>query len=286
MLCGWGSEPVIARMLGKIRREVLALRLDARLLQITTLLLLFIIQAMAFDFGASILQATMTIGAALATQSAFAKLQGTRGDWRSAMISGLSLSLLLRAHSPLLWICAGVLAIASKSLIRIRGKHVFNPSCFAIVVLLLTSGQVWVSPGVWGTDVWFSFLAASLAALVLSQAARVDIALGFLAAYGGMLLARCLLLGDPLAIPLHQMRSGALLLFSMFMITDPRSTPDDRVGRLVFAALVAAVAYELQFGWQIREGLFYALILASPCIPLIDLWRPARRFRWINPQEA
>jgi Na+-transporting NADH:ubiquinone oxidoreductase subunit NqrB len=276
---------VIAGALGKID-VVLASRGNARLLQIATLLSLFIIQMNVSDFGASALQTAMTVGAALATQMLFAQLYGSRCDWHSPVISGLSLSLLLRSHTPLLWICAGVLAIASKFLIRIRGKHIFNPSCFAIVALLLTSGQVWVSPGIWGANVWFGFLVASLAALVLSQASRIDIALGFLAAYGGLLLARCLLLGDPLAIPVHQMRSGTLLLFSMFMITDPRSTPDDRLGRLVFAALVAAIAYELQFAWQIREGLFYALVLAAPLTPLIDRWRPSSRFRWINPQEA
>jgi Na+-transporting NADH:ubiquinone oxidoreductase subunit NqrB len=270
---------------GKIE-AITTLGFDARLLQIGTLLALSIIQITVFDFGAGAPQTAITVAAALATQTAFDRWLGRPIDWRSPLISGLSLSLLLRTHAPLLWICAGMLAIASKYLIRIRGKHVFNPSCMAIVALLLTSDQAWVSPGVWGANVWFGFLVASLAALVLSQAPRVDIALGFLASYGGLLLARCLLLGDPLAIPLHQMRSGSLLLFSMFMITDPRSTPDDRIGRLAFAAIVAAIAYELQFGWQIREALFYALILAAPLTPLIDLWRPSRRFRWTNPQKA
>ena len=45
---------------------------------------------------------------------------------------------------------APVLAIGSKFLFRVRGKHLFNPAAFAIVALLLTSDEVWVSPGQWG----------------------------------------------------------------------------------------------------------------------------------------
>ncbi len=54
------------------------------------------------------------------------------------------------------------------------------------------------------------------------------------------------------------------------MVTDPRTTPDSRLGRMLFAALVAGAAYALQFGWQMREGLFYALALAAPLVPLLD----------------
>ncbi len=102
-----------------------------------------------------------------------------------------------------------------------------------------------------------------------------------------LLASRCVALGDPWAIPLHQMQSGALLVFAFFMITDPRSTPNSRAGRVVFACCVAAVAHLLVFRWQMREGLFYALIAAAPLTPLLDSAVPARRFTWApDPQEA
>jgi Na+-transporting NADH:ubiquinone oxidoreductase subunit NqrB len=259
---------------------------DPRLLQIATLATLLAIQISAFDFSGTPAQAAVTVGAALATQFLFCRIHGLPADWRSPLISALSLTLLLRTHDPFLWGAASVLAIGSKFLLRVRGKHLFNPSCFAIVALLLTTGEVWVSPGIWGTTLWFAFLAASLGTLVLARSTRLDIALAFLGAYGGLLAARCLVLGDPLAIPLHQMQSGALLVFGLFMITDPRTTPDDRLGRLLFAAAVAAIAYELQFRFQIREGLFYALIIVAPLTPVLDTWRPAARFRWLPVQES
>lgn len=264
------------------RRRSFCLPHDARLLQIGTLATFATLQIIAFDFATSLPQVLATCSSCLLAQTIFSKLSGVLFDWRSPLITGLSLSLLLRTHEPFLWCSAGGLAIGSKFLLRVGGKHVFNPACFGIVALLLASGQVWVSPAVWGAPAWFAFLVASLGTLVLSRSVRLDTALAFFAVYGGLLLTRCLVLDDPWAIPFHQLQSGALVLFGTFMITDPRSTPNDRLGRVLFATFVAVVAYELQFGWQIREGLFYALALTSPLTPLIDLWRPGTRFRWTN----
>ena len=64
------------------------------------------------------------------------------------------------------------IAIASKFLLRIDGKHIWNPAGFAIVVLLLTSSGVWISPGQWGASIWFGTLLAFLAILVLQAAQR------------------------------------------------------------------------------------------------------------------
>jgi len=115
-----------------------------------------------------------------------------------------------------------MLAIASKFLIRSNGKHFFNPATLVIVILLLLSPDVWVSPGQWGQSTWLGLLLVCSGGLVLQRAGRADTAVAFLSCYAGLLFWRAWVLGDPLAIPLNQLQSGALLLFSFFMITDPR----------------------------------------------------------------
>jgi Na+-transporting NADH:ubiquinone oxidoreductase subunit NqrB len=67
-------------------------------------------------------------------------------DPRSALISGLSLCSLLRTNNPRLLIVAGVVTIASKFIFKWRGKHIFNPTNFGIVIMLALTGAVWVSP--------------------------------------------------------------------------------------------------------------------------------------------
>ena len=206
---------------------------DARHFQIAALSTLLAINFIWIDFGAKPLHSALAITSALATQAVCLRWFGLpRIDLRSALITGLSLSLLLRADEPWLPAIAGSVAIASKFVLRIDGKHIRNPAGFAIVALLLTSGGVWISPGQWGASVWFGALVAFLAVLVLRASQRSDIALFFLGSHAALLVARALWLGDPLVIPLHQLQSGSLLIFTFFMISDPRTTPEFAPGPL------------------------------------------------------
>jgi Na+-translocating ferredoxin:NAD+ oxidoreductase RnfD subunit len=261
-----------------VRRQ--GLTFDPRYGQMAAQSALLLTELVWLDFGPSPLQAAVCIITALLMEAACARLAGTAQNWKSAASTGLSLSLLLRMHNPALWAGAGVIAVGSKYLIRINGKHLFNPSAFAIVVLLLATSQVWVSPGQWGTRLWLLAFAGSMGCLILSRVARLDIACAFLGSHAALLLFRAWQLGDPLAIPLHQVQSGALLIFALFMLTDPRSTPDSRTGRLVFGAATAGIAHILLFRFQIREGLLFALILVSCATPLIDRMWPGIRFTW------
>ena len=115
-----------------------------------------------------------------------------------------------------------------------------------------------------------------LGLMVLQRAARLDTALAFAAVYSGLLVWRAVRLGDPLAIPLHQVQSGALVLFCCFMITDPRTTPEARVARLVFAAAVAILAHWLVFARQVPSGLYLALTIVSLLVPILDRVLPGR----------
>src|SRR5262249_54268496 len=257
---------------------------DARHYQIAALSTLLVFNLGWLDFGARPLNSGLAIGGALATQALCTRLCKLPSfDPRSALITGLSLSLLLRADAAWLHLVAAVIAIGAKFVFRLDGKHIFNPAGFAIVVLLLTSNEVWISPGQWGSAVWFAALLCFFAILVLQAARRSDIAIFFLGSHAALLFARALWLGDPLAIPQHQLQSGSLLIFAFFMISDPRTTPDARLGRLLFAVTVAILAHYLAFFMQMRPALYIALIALAPLTFLIDRVIPAERFVWRRP---
>jgi Na+-transporting NADH:ubiquinone oxidoreductase subunit NqrB len=253
---------------------------DARYFQIGALGSLLLINFWRVDFGAQPVASAVAIGTALIAQIACARLAGRQLELRSPLITGLSLSLLLRADGLWLHAAAGTIAIASKFVLRLNGKHVFNPAGLAIVVLLLTSNGVWISPGQWGSDVWFAALAVLFAILVLTAARRADIAILFLSSHAALLLARTVWLGDPLSIFLHQLQSGSLLIFTFFMISDPRTSPDSALGRFLFAFAVAVLAHYMAFFMQMRPALYFALIMLSPVVVLIDRLIPAQRFTW------
>jgi Na+-transporting NADH:ubiquinone oxidoreductase subunit NqrB len=260
---------------------------DARHFQIVALSSLLLINFFWIDFGARPLYAALAVASTLITQIVCSRLFGLPNiDLRSPLITGLSLSLLLRANEPWLPAIAGVIAIASKFIFRIDGKHIWNPAGFAIVVLLFTANGIWISPGQWGSSIWLASLLVFLAVLVLQAAQRSDIALFFLGCHGALLFARALWLGDPLAIPLHQMQNGSLLIFAFFMISDPRTSPDSRLGRFVFALSVALLAHYLTFFMQMRPALYVALIALSPVTLLLDRLIPARQFQWASSSQG
>ena len=220
---------------------------------------------------------------ALATQKGFVlALELDDPGPFSPLISSLSMCLLLRTDDARWAMLAAFVAIASKFVLRLKGKHVFNPTNLGIVAVVLFSGGAWISPGQWGSGVLLTFLLDGLGLLVVRKVGRLDITLAYLGAHAGLNLARVLWLGERPEVFAHRMLSGALIIFAFFMISDPRSTPDARSGRVLFASLVAAVAYVLRFHYFIPAAPIWALAIVSPLTPVIDaVWR-GRRFEWAD----
>ena len=278
-----GGVPGLSRVLrAPLRRFVeLPSHVDPRLYQSATLGSALLYGILWLDLEVELVTAAAIFAAALLTQVVCMRLTGRAGfDPRSALISANSLCLLLRTDHLALAMLAAVVAIASKFTLRVRGKHVFNPTNFALVAMMLATGEVWVSAGQWGSGAVFAFLLASAGCLVVTRAARADVTLAFLAAWAVLLFGRSLWLGEPSSIPLHRLENGALVIFAFFMISDPRTTPDSRSGRILFAVLVALGAFLVQFWWFRTNGPLWSLAACSLLVPLIDRLLPGPRFEW------
>jgi hypothetical protein len=203
---------------------------------------------------------------------------------RSAMITTLSLWILLRVDSYL-WIClVPFLAISSKYLFRYvvanSRKHFFNPANFAIVFPILVGAPVWLSPGNWagyaGVSMWF----LALGVLIALKVQKLDTAIWFLATYVGLHFARHLWLGDPSAIFLHKLQNPGLILFTFFMITDPRSTPTGFIGRAAFACTIGCVSFYLSAKHFGTHDFFYVLFFSSLLTPFLDSLANLPAFEW------
>ena len=253
---------------------------DPRLYQIATLASLLVYGMGWLDFDIGPARASLLLLTALATQAAGDRLTGSRFNPKSALISGLSLCLLLRTNRPDVAVLAAVVTIAGKFIVRVGGKHIFNPTNGGIVAMMLLTNDVWVSPGQWGSAAFFACLMACAGGIVVNRAARADVTYAFIAFYAALVFGRSIYLGEPLTIPLHRLESGALLLFTFFMISDPKTTPDSRAGRVLFAGLVAFGAWYVQFRLFRTNGLLWSLAVCSVAVPLIDRVLPGRRYDW------
>jgi len=257
---------------------------DPRCYQIAVLTTLLGIGVLLLDFGIRWQNAVAIMFTAQVVQFIGTQLAGLRRfDPMSALITSLSLTLLLRTDFIMLAIVAATVAIGSKFLIRVKGKHVFNPANVALVALMLLSDHAWVSSGQWGSATIGAFGLACLGFLVLTRAKRSETTIAFLFFYGVLLFGRAVWLGDPLSIPVHQLQNGALLIFAFFMISDPKTTPDSAVGRIGFALLVAAIAFTIQFIYYQPNGPILALILSAPLVPVIDALLQGTHYRWEKP---
>jgi Na+-transporting NADH:ubiquinone oxidoreductase subunit NqrB len=264
---------------------------DPRLYQIATLASLLVYGLTWLDFEITAARAIVLLATVLATQAVCDHLAAGRRppaavNIKSALISGLSLCLLLRTNRPELAVLAALLTIAGKFVIRFRGKHLLNPTNGGLVGMLLLTDQVWVSPGQWGSAVFFVFLMACVGSVVVMRASRSDVTYAFIVFYAALLFGRSLSLGEPLAIPLHRLESGALLLFTFFMISDPKTTPDSRTGRVLFAGLVAFGAWYVQFRMFRTNGLLWSLAACSLSVPIIDWLLPGDHYTWRSQPPA
>ena len=256
---------------------------DPRIYQILTLsgLLAFGILARAFEINP--LHALAIVFTACLTQSLGSVLIATKPDFKSALITSLSLTLLLRADSAWPLAAAAAIAIGSKFMLRLNGKHIFNPANIGIVTMVLFSGAAWTTPGQWGAVFWFAAVLAGAGMFVTYRAARIDVPLVFLGVYAALLIGRALFLGDPLSIPMLRLGNGALILFAFFMISDPKTTPDGVIARAVFAGSAAFIAYILTFHYFESDGIFYALAIMTAVRPVLEWLDPAPRYQWGDP---
>lgn len=225
----------------------------------------------------------------------------------SAMLTGSGVALILRVPgtpvgdpwSTHAWyVFAGIAAfsLATKYLIRYRGSHVFNPSNIGLVVAFVVLGSTRVEP----LDFWWGpldrgMLAAYAVIVVggvlitrrldlLAAAVTFWVALaagvGLLAASGHCMVARWAF-APVCGFDYWRVivTSPEVLIFLFFMITDPRTLPAGRVGRVVFAVLVAVTSTILmapqtnEFGTKV--ALLGGLAVVCACRPLVERFAPS-----------
>jgi enediyne biosynthesis protein E5 len=257
---------------------------DARLFQIAFLATLLTIGVLVRDFALLPQQMALAFAAGLATQTLW--IRGLKIEHRgvlSALITCFGLSILLRADS--LWVhpLVAALAISSKFVLRLHGKHLYNPANLGVILAITFFPGAWISPGQWGQDVALAAWFLMLGGLVANRARRADIAWIFLAAYLGLIALRVTALGQPWAIFFHQFTNGGLLLFAFFMISDPMTIPNRRGARIAYAIIVALGAFLWHFALFKPNGLVWALFLLTPLVPLLDRLWPAEKFEWRGP---
>ena len=191
----------------------------------------------------------------------------------AALIPGFACGMLLYPNERLLpVIFATALAIASKVLIRApvgdgRYQHVFNPSNFGVACTLVLFPQVGFAPpyhfteNLTGIGDWILPGVVLVTGVIIHAlfTGRLLLCAAWIAGFVIQGLARAAVFGTPLYVPLMPMTSAAFILFTLYMIPDPATTPIKPARQLAFGLAVAMVYGILQM-LHLVFGLFFALI--------------------------
>ena len=220
----------------------------------------------------------------------------------SAMLTGSGVALILRVpstprgdhwttHAWYVFAAVAGVSLLTKYVIRYRGSHLFNPSNLGLVAAFLLLGSTRVEP----LDFWWSPLDAPMIAayavilvggVLITR--RLDLlvpatifwvvlagGVGLVALSGHCMVARWAF-APVCGFDFWRVivTSPEVLIFLFFMLTDPKTVPPGRVGRMLFALVLAIVATVLiapqtnEFGTKV--ALLGSLVIMCAARPLLE----------------
>jgi len=230
------------------------------------------------------------LGVCTATELVLSRwLRGRVANLQSAYITGISLALLIKPPAHLLWPFAlgGFLAIASKYVLQYRGRHLWNPSNFAISLLVLVApGSVAILSRQWGNDLATNAVIWCFGLLIASRVRMLHVTVTYVGCFVALAVARSVITGGPLLAEIAPLTGPMYQLFVFFMITDPKTTVSSVRGRISVAAAVAVAEAAIRLAGDFHVAALNLLYPAPPILALafvgplakaIDLYREAAR---------
>jgi Na+-translocating ferredoxin:NAD+ oxidoreductase RnfD subunit len=210
----------------------------------------------------------------------------------SGLLTGNSTAFILRAPGTLhgdwwsthgIWIFIGVVALgmASKYLIRWRGRHIFNPSNVALVLAFVALGPKytepldlwWIPMGPWMILTYAILIVGGL--LIAWELRLLGLVLGFMVAFAAFTALALAPVPDHCMVASWHVTpmcgrdlwqvlvtSPEILIFAFFMVPDPRTVPDHPLARVIFGVGVALLSV-LLLGPTTLEFWTKTAILAS-----------------------
>ncbi len=204
----------------------------------------------------------------------------------SAYITGISVGILLR--SPAFWpyaLCS-LLAITSKYVLRVKGRHIWNPSNFGICAMLFLASEAVASLSIqWGNNLWAMLVIWALGTAIIWRLRRFHICAVYVVSFIALAFLRAWITGDPWMSEVSPITGPEYQLFIFFMITDPKTTVRSKTGQCFVAFSVAVVEFLLRLDQSIYAPL-YALFIVGPIAMLIEMWADPRRSTLSVPTRA
>src|SRR3984893_2662392 len=288
-----GPRRMAVRIRGRDYPVVLPSIRDPRLHVAMVLLTLQVLGQTVLGFRLSIAQILVCLAAGALIEFVVAFFKDHAIVWpASGLLTGNSTAFILRVpgtlhgqwwstHGIEIFIAVVALGMASKYLIRWRGRHIFNPSNVALVLAFVALGPQrtepldlwWIPIGPWMIATYAILIVGGL--LIAWELRLLGLVLGFMAAFASFTTLALIWVPDHCMVAswhvtplcgrdLQQIlvTSPEILIFALFMVPDPKTVPERPLARIVFGVVVGLLAV-LLLGPTTLEFWTKTAILAS-----------------------
>jgi Na+-translocating ferredoxin:NAD+ oxidoreductase RnfD subunit len=259
-------------------------RIDPRFLPPLLITCILLTAHVSFGILESYQRTAFAIGTAIVAELVMGRV--TYRTWphlASAYITGISVGILVR--SPFFWpyVLCSLISIASKYVLRWRGRHLWNPSNFGLsAVLFLAHDTVSHLSIQWGNVVAPMVVIWLLGFVITWRVGRLHISLTYIASFLLLSVVRSSITGTPWLATVAPITGPMYQLFVFFMVTDPRTTVADKRAQCVVVFVVAVVEMILRLN-EVIYAPFYALFLVGPLALALDLWWRGRQISNLSP---
>jgi Na+-translocating ferredoxin:NAD+ oxidoreductase RnfD subunit len=256
------------------------LKVDNRYLAPALITVILLVGHLSFGILESYEKTALAIVVSVFFEVALSKIiYGTWPHLASAYITGISVGILLR--SPAMWpfgLCSAI-SITSKYVLRVRGRHIWNPSNFGICAILFLAGDKVASLSIqWGNNLWPMIVIWLLGSSIVWRLRRFHITASYVTAFFIFAFLRSSITGSPLQAEIAPITGPMYQLFIFFMITDPKTTVRSKVGSCLVAVMVALLETVLRLN-EVVYAPYYALFIVGPTALLIENWLDWRQKR-------
>ena len=267
------TQSTVAAGAPAVPRRTALQRIDNRLLPPILITSILITAHLNFGILEAYERTALAIVTAIATELILGRL--SYGTWlhpASAYISGISVGILVR--SPFLWpyFFASFISILSKYVLRVKGRHLWNPSNLGVsAVLFLAPATVSLLSIQWGNNLWPMLVIWLLGFVIVWRVGRLHVSASYVVAFIVFALIRSVITGNPWQSTIAPITGPMYQLFIFFMVTDPKVTVRSKFGQVVVVVLVAFVEMLLRLN-EVIYAPFYALFLVGPAALLVEMW--------------
>lgn len=185
----------------------------------------------------------------------------------SAIIIGLIVGLLLVSETPLyIPVLASLIAVFSKYLIKFKGRQVFNPASFGIMITLLLLP---VTLSWWG-GTSSPFFVIILGLLVLFKLKKIPHVISFVSVYVALALINTIITNQDFSFVTSEIFSGAFLFFTFFMLTEPKTAHLRNKIKVIYGVVTAIFTFTIFF--VTPDSFIYGILIANLTAFFLEIW--------------